>query len=327
MSKSRKSSGIGRIGKFVGIVALLGFVALVLVVVLVVQWLKPEPAPPGGPGEPPSSSAPERPSSQPDDCPDVLALVVPGTWESKANDDPFDPTANKRSLMLRVSSHLQEQFPKDRAEVYTVPYKAKFRNPANPGDRQATYDSSRAQGKRRAVAEIEKTYDHCPLTKYVLMGFSQGAVITGDIASDIANGRGPIEKHDQDLVLGVGLIADGRRQSGEQHDVGSSPEGIGAEVSLGGLSGIIPGTTMTGARSGGFGVLRDRVYSICAKGDLICDAPTVTSPIKAIGQFANAANNPVHAMYATTKYWQADGGATATQWMSGWSTSLIRDAD
>ncbi|EUA24849.1 cutinase family protein [Mycobacterium xenopi 3993] len=33
--------------------------------------------------------------------------------------------------------------------------------------------------------------DKCPLTSYVLVGFSQGAVIAGDIASDIGNGRGP----------------------------------------------------------------------------------------------------------------------------------------
>lgn len=127
-------------------------------------------------------------------------------------------------------------------------------------------------------------------------------------------------------MIGVGLIADGRRQSGEQQDVGPSPDGIGAEVSLGGVGSLVPGTTMTGARDGGFGALTDRTYSICAKGDLICDSPTVTSPLKAIGQFANAVNNPVHAMYATSRYWDLDG-ATATQWMLGWASKLIREAN
>ena len=35
------------------------------------------------------------------------------------------------------------------------------------------------------------------------------SVIAGDMASDIGNGRGPV---DADLVVGVTLIADGRRQ-------------------------------------------------------------------------------------------------------------------
>ncbi|WP_308192008.1 cutinase family protein [Gordonia zhenghanii] len=323
---SRKSgSPFRRLGKAALIVAALAIAALILIVILVVVLLKPAPPEPGGPPTaPPKSSAPERPDTQPADCSDVLALVVPGTWESSARDDPHDPTANKRSLMLKVSSQLQEKFPESTADVYTVPYMAKFRNPADIGDRQATYNTSRAQGKRRAEEKISKTSEHCPLTKYVLMGFSQGAVIVGDIASDIGNGRGPLPEQDQDLVLGVGLIADGRRQSGQQNDVGPSPKGVGAEVSLGGVGSLIPGTTMTGARSGGFGSLQERTYSICAKGDLICEAPTVTSPLKAIGQFANAATNPVHAMYATTRYWELDGD-TATQWMTAWASGLIRE--
>lgn len=49
------------------------------------------------------------------------------------------------------------------------------------------------------------------------MGFSQGAVIAGDIASDIGNARGPV---DEDLVLGVTLIADGRREMGVGKEIG-----------------------------------------------------------------------------------------------------------
>ena len=71
--------------------------------------------------------------------------------------------------------------------------------------------------------------NRCPLTSYVLVGFSQGAVIAGDIASDIGNGRGPV---DADLVLGVTLIADGRRQTGVGKDIGPNPPGQGAEITL-----------------------------------------------------------------------------------------------
>lgn len=315
-------------GRLLLVVLALALVAALLIGFLIYQWLKPAPPPPGpgGPGTTTGAPPTSRVKTQPADCPDVLTLVIPGTWESSANDDPYQPSANPKSLMLKVSSKLQDEFGRSRTEVYTVPYKAQFRNPTNLADRQADYNDSRAQGTRRASAKLKKTYDHCKLTRYVLMGFSQGAVITGDLASNIANGRGPIPAADQDLVLGVGLIADGRRQAGGQNDIPPSPDGVGAEIALAGFGGIVPGIRMSGPRSGGFGDMAGRVNSICAKGDLICDSPTIVDPLKAIGQLANAAGNPVHAMYATTRYWKSESGQSATQWMLAWSSKTITEA-
>lgn len=316
-----------RVRRLLLVVLALAAVAVILIGFLIFQLFKPAPTPPGPePGPGPTTTPSGRPEAQPADCPDVLTLVIPGTWESKASDDPMNPTSNPKSLMLRVSSQLQKRFPESRTEVYTVPYMAQFRNPTNLTDHQADYNASRKQGTGRASTKLKKTYQHCPLTRYVLMGFSQGAVIAGDLTSNIANGRGPIPAADQDLILGVGLIADGRRQADGQHDVAPSPPGVGAEIALAGFGGLVPGITMTGARSGGFGDLADRVYSICAPGDLICDAPTINDPIKAISKLANAADNPVHAMYATTRYWKSKNGKTATQWMLGWSSDLVSSA-
>lgn len=113
--------------------------------------------------------------------------------------------------------------------------------------------------------------ERCPLSSYVLMGFSQGAVIAGDIASDIGNGRGPV---DEDLVLGVTLIADGRRQTGVGQDIGPTPPGQGAEITLQDVPMLKTlGLEMTGPRPGGFGLLNNRTNQICAAGDLICAAP------------------------------------------------------
>ena len=92
-----------------------------------------------------------------------------------------------------------------------------------------SYNDSRAEGTRAAVKAMTDMNNRCPLTSYVLVGFSQGAVIAGDIASDIGNGRGPV---DEDLVLGVTLIADGRRQDGVGQDIGPNPDGQGAEITL-----------------------------------------------------------------------------------------------
>ena len=114
--------------------------------------------------------------------------------------------------------------------------------------------------------------NRCPLTSYVIVGFSQGAVIAGDIASDIGNGRGPV---DADLVLGVTLDR-GRPQAGRRRP-GHRPQPRRGRVprsrcrrcrrcpSL--------GLTMTGPRPGGFGALNDRTNQICGAGDLICAAP------------------------------------------------------
>lgn len=311
-------------GKFALFLLALAVIAIVLIVLLVLVWLKPGPIPPIGP-QTPSTPSKERPEAQPADCPDVLTVVIPGTWESSAADDPYSPTANPNSLMLRVSGALSRQYDSSRTEIYTVPYTAQFRNPTNLADRQADYNVSRTQGYKRAAGKIINTNKRCPLTGYVIMGFSQGAVIAGDLASNIGNGRGVLADGDQDLVLGVGLIADGRRQPGKQNDVAPSPDGVGAEIALGGMGNIVPGITMTGPRNGGFGDLEDRVQSICAPGDLICDSPTVVNPLAAVSKLANAASNPIHAMYATTRYWENDG-RTATQWMYTWSKDLIDDA-
>lgn len=314
-----------RLPKLLLFFGLLAVIAIILIVILVIVLIQPGPPRiPGGPG--PSTSEPrERPDAQSADCPDVLTVVIPGTWESSADDDPYNPSANPRSLMLRVSSAIDEEFPTSRTSVYTVPYIAQFRNPTNLADRQVDYNVSRTQGYKRAAGKIIDTNKKCPLTRYVIMGFSQGAVIAGDLASNIGNGRGVLDPADQDLVLGVGLIADGRREPGKQNDITPSPPGVGAEIALSGMSSLVPGITMTGPRTGGFGDLRDRVESICAPGDLICDSPTVTNPLGAVRQLAGAINNPVHAMYATPRYWSHDG-TTATQWMYGWASDVIAEA-
>ena len=93
--------------------------------------------------------------------------------------------------MGNVSRPMAEQFGADRLEVYTVPYTAQFHNPFS-ADNQMSYNDSRAEGKRTAVKAMTDMNDRCPLTSYVIAGFSQGAVIGGDLASDIGNYRGAL---------------------------------------------------------------------------------------------------------------------------------------
>ena len=160
----------------------------------------------------------------------------------------------------------------------------------------------------------------------MIVGFSQGAVIAGDIASDIGNGRGPV---DEDRVLGVTLIADGRRQHGVGEDVGPNPPGQGAEITLQDVPFIPSGITMTGPRHGGFGALNDRTNQICAEGDLICAAPeeafNALNLPRTLEVLLGAAGEPVHAMYNTTQFWSLDG-QPATVWTRNWALDVIKNA-
>jgi hypothetical protein len=304
-----------------GCLIFLAVVALIVIVVLLLWYLlagrlrQPGPTPPG----------PKRPTSQPASCPDVQLLSIPGTWESRADDDPHTPAANPLSLLLNVTKPVREQFPQDRLDIYTVPYVAQFSNPvAIPPDGQQSYNNSRSQGTQRAEDELAAMNRACPLTSYVIVGFSQGAVIAGDIAAQIGADRGPVP---QDLVLGVMLIADGRRDTGpgQATAVGAAPPGVGAEVALKGLN--VPGITMTGSRPG-FGPLAPRTFTVCAPGDMICDAPrqalTPVNVIPSVLSLVRAAGNPVHAMYNT--FVVDDKGTTTTQWTTLWAEGIISDA-
>lgn len=316
-------SGRGRRGgRRVGCLTFLAIVAVIVVVVILLWYLLagllhvPKPTPP----------KPRPPTSQPASCPDVQLLAIPGTWESNSNDDPHNPTANPNSLMLSITNPVRQQFANSRLDVYTVPYVAQFSNPvALPPDGQKSYNDSRSEGSARADDELTTMYKNCPLTSYVIAGFSQGAVIAGDIAANIGAGQGPVPA---DNVLGVTLIADGRRVPGpgQAIEVGSTPPGIGAEVALKGLN--VPGITMTGPRPG-FGTLANRTYTICHTGDLICDAPTqALNPfniIPSVLTLVRAAGNPIHSRYNSFVV-DASGDVTATQWTGNWAERLITGA-
>ena len=319
------------------ILALIAAAAVALVVGLVIfavvgvlrQRETPPSAVPSSIVPPTSSSAyphKPRPASQDSSCPDVQLVAVPGTWESSLQDDPLNPVQFPKALLLNVTRPISGQFNSSRVEVYTVPYTAQFHNPLS-GDQQISYNDSRAEGTRATVKAMTDMNNKCPLTSYVLVGFSQGAVIAGDIASDVGNGRGPV---DDDLLLGATLIADGRRQQGVGQDIGPNPPGEGAEITLHEipvLSGL--GLTMTGARPGGFGELNGKINEICGPGDLICAAPpeafTLANLPRTLDILAGGAGQPVHALYATTQFWNLDG-QPVTEWALNWAHDAIENA-
>ena len=307
-------------------------VALIVAIVVIVVR-RPESPPSAVPPSavpptavPPTVTKKPRPEFQDASCPDVQLISIPGTWESSPQLDPFNPVQFPAALLLNVTNPIREQFGSDRVEIFTVPYTAQFHNPLS-ADKQMSYNDSRAEGSQAAVRAMTDMNNRCPLTSYVLVGFSQGAVIAGDMASDIGNGRGPV---DEDLVLGVTLIADGRRQEAVGLDVGPNPDGQGAEITLQEVPTLSAlGLTMTGPRPGGFGMLNNRTNEICATGDLICAAPesafSITQLPKTLEVLSGGAGQPVHALYATPDFWNLDG-QSSTQWTLGWAQQVIENA-
>lgn len=317
------------------ILALIAAAAVAVVVALVVAIVvivvrRPSPSTTAIPptAVPPTSEPGRkpRPAFQDASCPDVSMISIPGTWESSPTDDPLNPQQFPIALLLNVTRPIMEQFGGDRVQVYTVPYTAQFHNPLS-ADKQMSYNDSRAEGKAATVRAMAEMNERCPLTSFVIVGFSQGAVIGGDLVSDIGNGRGPV---DEDLVLGATLIADGRRQPGVGQDIGPMPPGQGAEVTLAEVPTLSAlGLTMSGQRPGGFGALNNRTNELCAPGDLICSAPqsafNIVNLPRTLEVLTAGAGQPIHAMYNTPQFWNLDG-LTATGWALNWARGVIENA-
>lgn len=299
-------------------------VAAVIVVLAVIglgvfQWLSSDDGPSGpGDGPSPSVAAPDEPEW----CPAVEFISVPGTWESAADDDPFQPSANPQSFMLSITQPLQQRYDIGQVRVFTVPYTAQFRNIQTAHGRQEmSYDQSRAEGTAKLTGEIEHVASQCSSTKFIIAGFSQGAVIVGDVASQIGAGNHALPP---ERLAGALMIADGRRENGVGVNPGVPLSGVGAEIAMQPLQMVVnavtPGATMTGPRPGGFGMVSDRAFEVCAPNDAICDAPyDVGNALDRATDLILANGN--HAMYATNP--DVIPGTTTPAWAVDWATNII----
>lgn len=275
----------------------------------------------GGAGKGDKGKGEQKAPSQPSWCPRAEVIAAPGTWESKKGDDPINPTANKYSFMLKVTKPLQREYTREDVKVWTLPYTAEFKNINSQGE--MSYDESRDEGTATLKAELKDMHEQCPETKFVLTGFSQGAVIVGDVVDRIGAGNGPVPA---DAVAGVALVADGRRENGVGINPGTDLDGIGAEIALAPVEKlvqpIVPGASMRGPRTNDFGELADRTYQICAPNDSICDAPQdIANALPRAMDLVEA--NGVHARYAKNK--NVIDGTTTDKWLVGWAKKKIAE--
>lgn len=173
-------------------------------------------------------------------CTDVLATMTPGTWETTSDADPSVPVG----MLSTVGNSLKAKYG-DKVELFYTNYAA------SAFDQGKTYGDSKATAIDTISDKVSAVAAQCPQTKFIFSGYSQGADATGDIASAIGNGKGPISA---DKVLAVGLLADpGQGTDGESV--------VGPPVA---------GTGIADPRPQGMGALKGRVATICDPKDLYC---------------------------------------------------------
>ena len=173
-------------------------------------------------------------SSAAPSCPKVAVVMVPGTWETTPTASPHQATG----MLKQITDPIAAKYGAAVQIIYT-PYTA-------DAFRKTTYGASKADGVRALNTQLSKITAACRAIKVAFGGFSQGADVAGDVASNIGNGKGPLEP---DQVLAVALLADPKR--GTAGEVGVGPQPVGT-------------TGIAGPRQQGMGALAGQVATICA---------------------------------------------------------------
>ena len=167
-------------------------------------------------------------------CAKVTLLAIPGTYETHDTN-----STSAVGILKNVTDRLS---PRSRADldVHYIGYPA-----------SANYFSSVIHGEQAAYNTMKIYADQCKNTKFVLLGYSQGAQAAGDLASQIGHSNSPIRP---DRLLATALLADPRRNASFRPEVGVTGRG-------GGLAG----------ERGDFGRANSTVTEYCAAHDPVCD--------------------------------------------------------
>lgn len=208
--------------------------------------------------------------AQESDCAPGAVFTVGGTWNTDA------------SYLVGIEQRYTGHGPQwqeltnspysgeDAYDIIPVPYSATIWPLGAVG-----YNASEAEGRANLEQAVATYQQSCPDSKIVIVGYSQGARIAGDVLTDIGQNR-PLED---------GTVIDSSKVTGELY---SDPRMVGTLWGQGiesALVGVIPGLTMSGPRSGAdYGGLPVTTY--CIEGDPICDLPDVLhDPIGVVDDF------------------------------------------
>ncbi|MFD6518067.1 cutinase family protein [Rhodococcus sp. NPDC060176] len=195
------------------------------------------------------ATAPAIASATPSGCSSTFNLFIPGTWETGEGSDP--------SISIGVLKPIADSIADKHggaAQIYMLPYMARA------FDNGKTYADSKSDGLTSAKDLLSEIAAKCSNTKFTITGYSQGADIAGDLASEIGNDSGPVKA---EQVLAVGLLADPGSGTDGETVVGPQPSGKG----------------IADPRPQGMGKLSGRVASICDPKDLYCAIDKGSSPL------------------------------------------------
>lgn len=210
----------------------------------------------------------ETPTAFGNPCADLTVIAVPGSGEIREDADPN----RTHGTLTEVTNQLAGTNPK-RVRIHYVGYPAEL---PPTGDRLVPYFTSKNKGYQAAWSTVN-TYAHdCPRTKFVLLGYSQGAHVVGDLANTIADSSSPVAP---DQIAAVGLLADpARNPHSKANRYPDKPVGHG----------------IIGQRAE-FGTLTDRSVELCHNLDPVCN--TFGGPAVTLAQLAAGFQKTFHTSY------------------------------
>jgi Cutinase len=120
------------------------------------------------------------------------------------------------------------------------------------------------QGVTDLVRHLNDQAARCPDQKFVLLGYSQGAMVIGDaLASPMDRTMGPSQVLSGDAASSVAAVVwfgDPRFRSGESYNAGNASSGA---------NGVYP------RRQGSLSAFAGRIRNYCASGDPVCQSGSV----------------------------------------------------
>ncbi|MDO4909005.1 MAG: cutinase family protein [Corynebacterium sp.] len=264
-------------------------------------------------------------------CQALTAIMVPGTGESSFDDSPYSPPIYEEPTIGPMTHYLRDSLAGESVTIWQLPYPGTVLN----------YQASRQAAMNKLNAVLPQMLTQCPDARFIIVGFSQGADIAGDMAMNIGNNAGPIPA---EKLAGAALLSDPRRVPGVANDVAPAGQGRGVLIAFQPIFAIALELAIShgvdkfivdilrdvqplGPRPQGFGQVSDRVFSICAANDPVCDVPVsgvdlLRFPLLLNRLHAEYVYNPwiVQGLTPTTLL----GGMTIPQWLENWIRVLLK---
>lgn len=143
------------------------------------------------------ANAPAIEQSTRPNCAPFVFVGVPGTFEINRDDSPTKPVGMLSKITAPLATALGNKF------VVTM-----INYDADAGVNGTSYKTSVTAGTKKALATVTDVASRCPKSSIIIGGYSQGANVAGNLATDIGQKRTPV---DPARIAGVVLVSDPQR--------------------------------------------------------------------------------------------------------------------